>query len=184
MKTAFLGIALVAITAFASADPVPQAVIDASIAPRHFSTEMLNPDITQENIHDTVCRKRFTKTIRPAVVYTNGVKFKLMREAGIPEEDAGKYELDHIVPLAVGGHPRKLANLMLQPYAGALGARQKDRLELKLQNMVCNNELALATAQREIGSDWVTAYTRYIKLKASAKRPHDGGIEAERRHTQ
>ena len=151
---------------FTRADPVPQAIIDASVAPRHFSTEMLNPDITQENSQDTICRKGFTKTIRPAVVYTNGVKFKLMREAGIPEEDADKYELDHIVPLALGGHPRKLANLMLQPYEGtALNARQKDRLELKLQHMVCSGELDLATAQREIGSDWVGAYAKHIRHK-------------------
>jgi hypothetical protein len=163
MKTALAIFLLACSVAFA--DPVPQAVIDASIAPRQFTTEMVNQDITQANIQDTICRKRFTKIIRPSVSYTNGVKFKLMRDAGIPEADADKYELDHIVPLVVGGHPRKLANLMLQPYEGALGARQKDRLELKLQNMVCNGEIDLATAQREIGSDWVSAYEKYIKHK-------------------
>jgi hypothetical protein len=165
MKGIFIFIVPAAFVTIAHADPIPQAIIDAAVSPRQFSIEMLNPDITQENIHNTICRKGFTKTIRPAVVYTNGVKFKLMREAGVPEEDADKYELDHIVPLAVGGHPRKLANLMLQPYEGTLGARQKDRLELKLQNMVCNDELDLATAQREIGGDWVTAYTKYIRHK-------------------
>ena len=74
----------------------------------------------------------------------------------------------HIVPLSVGGNPRKLANLMLQPYEtieGKPGARQKDRLELKLQNMVCNEEIDLATAQREIGGDWLTAYGKYVKHK-------------------
>lgn len=150
------------------ANPVPHAVSEAAIKPRVFSGEMINQDITQSNIQDTICRKRFTNTIRPAVSYTNGVKFKLMREAGIPDEDAGMYELDHIVPLVVGGHPRKLANLMLQPYEnieGKPGARQKDRLELKLLNMVCNEEIDLAAAQREIGADWLTAYGKYIKHK-------------------
>lgn len=150
------------------ANPVPHAVSEAAIQPRVFSGEMLNQDITQSNIQDTICRKKFTNTIRPAVSYTNRVKFKLMREAGIPDEDANLYELDHIVPLVVGGHPRKLANLMLQPYEnveGKPGARQKDRLELKLQNMVCNDEIDLATAQREIGADWLTAYGKYIKNK-------------------
>jgi hypothetical protein len=149
----------------AYADPVPQAIIDTSIAPHHFTAEMVNQDITQANIQDTICRKRFTKTIRPSVIYTNGVKFKLMREAGIPEADADKYELDHIVPLVVGGHPRKLANLMLQPYEGVLGARKKDRLEIKLQNMVCDGEIDLAAAQQDIGSDWVSAYEKYITHK-------------------
>src|SRR5437870_332686 len=117
MKLKFTALLVIAnAIAFAYANPVPQAVIEASIKPRVFSTEMLNQDITQANIQDTICSKGFTKTIRPAVSYTNGVKFKLLREAGIPEADAGLYELDHIVPLAVGGHPRKMANLMLQPY--------------------------------------------------------------------
>jgi hypothetical protein len=165
MKTIYAALAFVGSAAIAYADSIPQAVIDAAVAPRQFSNEMVNQDITQANIQDTICRKGFTKTIRPAVVYTNGVKFKLMREAGIPEADADKYELDHIVPLAVGGHPRKLVNLMLQPYEGALGARQKDRLELKLHDMVCAGELDLATAQREIGSDWGDAYERYVKHK-------------------
>ena len=31
-----------------------------------------------------------------------------MEEEEIPEADASKYELDHIMPLAVGGHPHKL----------------------------------------------------------------------------
>lgn len=165
MKTVFATIMLGSLAMFANADPIPQAVADAAIAPRQFSTEMLNPDITQANIHDTICRKGFTKTIRPAVVYTNGVKFKLMREAGIPETDADKYELDHIVPLAVGGHPRKLVNLMLQPYEGKLGARQKDRLELKLHDLVCSSGLALASAQQEIGNNWVSAYRKYVLYK-------------------
>ena len=165
MKAVFATLVLAAFTTLACADTIPQSVIDAATSPRQFSTEMLNPDISQANIQETICRKGFTKTIRPATVYTNGVKFKLMRETGIPEEDADKYELDHIVPLALGGHPRKLANLMLQPYEGKLGARQKDRLELKLQHMVCSGELDLAIAQRQIGSDWVSAYTKYIRHK-------------------
>lgn len=156
---------LAGMVALAYADPVPQAIIDASTASRQFTTEMVDQDITQANIQDTICHKRFTKTIRPAVTYTNGVKFKLMHDAGIPEADADKYELDHIVPLILGGHPRKLANLMLQPYEGVLGARQKDRLEIKLQNMVCDGEIDLPTAQREIGSDWVSTYEKYITHK-------------------
>ena len=168
MKSKFTALVLASFVTFTYAAPVPQAVSEAAIKPRTFSSQMLNQDITQSNIQDTICRKGFTKTIRPAGVYTNGVKFKLMREAGIPEEDADLYELDHIVPLSVGGHPRKLANLMLQPYEnieGKPGARQKDRLELKLQNMVCNEEIDLATAQREIGGDWLMAYGKYIKHK-------------------
>lgn len=96
MKSVLATIVIACFTSCAYADPVPQSVIDGALKPRPFSTEMLNQDITQANIQDTICTKGFTKTIRPAVSYTNGVKFKLMREAGIPAADAGLYELDHL----------------------------------------------------------------------------------------
>lgn len=57
-----------------------------------------------------------------------------MRQQGM-DYDAEKvnFELDHTIPLALGGHPRNLNNLMLQPWEGHDGAKRKDRLEVKLQ---------------------------------------------------
>jgi|GEM_PF-3596631 len=180
-KNFALALALTCLISLSQAAPVPEAINSAAIMPRTFSSAMLNPDITQANIQETVCRKHFTKTIRPGVAYTNNVKFRLMRDAGIPEEDAGLFELDHIVPLSIGGHPRNLVNLMLQPYQGVLGAKQKDRLELKLQNMVCDGDIDLATAQKEIGGDWVAAYRKFIKHKGHRKgRPDTGSIDTPR----
>ena len=45
-----------------------------------------------------------------------------------------RFELDHIIPLALGGHPRNSRNLMLQVWSGHDGAKRKDRLEVKLQS--------------------------------------------------
>jgi len=73
----------------------------------------LNPDVHQDTIANTICVPGYTKTVRPATSYTNGVKRKLLREAGIDESHMPEYELDHIVPLGLGGHPRSLDNLML-----------------------------------------------------------------------
>jgi hypothetical protein len=64
------------------------------------------------------------------------------------------YELDHIIPLAVGGHPRKLSNLQLQPWHGADSATDKDGLERRLQRMVCDRQIRLADAQYCIAEDW------------------------------
>ena len=166
MKKSLLTV-LIALAASVSclAQTIPQAVIEHSINPRVFTNEMIDSDISQSNINETICRKGYTKTVRPSTIYTNGVKKKLLREAGLVEADASLYELDHIVPLALGGHPRKLSNLMLQPWEGSEGAKQKDRLERKMQNMVCRGDIALTNAQHEIGSDWMTAYVRYIKHK-------------------
>jgi hypothetical protein len=58
------------------------------------------------------------------------------------------YELDHIVPLDLGGAPLDLRNLMLQPWAVACNAHMK----------VCADDLTLKGAQREIATDWRAAY--------------------------
>lgn len=162
MKSALITFILLSAIFRAHSDEIPQKVIDNANGQRFFTSEMLNKDVTQENIHDTICRKRYSKTIRPPTYYTNKIKLVFLQNYDIPSEDAELYELDHIVPLVLGGHPRVLVNLMLQPYQGALGARQKDRLELKLLDMVCKNEIDLAIAQREIGTNWVSAYGNYV----------------------
>jgi hypothetical protein len=38
----------------------------------------------------------------------------------------------------------------------------KDALERKLHNLVCAGQLDLKTAQREIASNWIEAYKKYV----------------------
>lgn len=114
----------------------------------------LNPDVDEETVDKTICVSGYTKAVRPATSYTNGVKQKLMREAGIDAARIGDYELDHIVPLVLGGHPRKLSNLQLQPWDGPQGAHMKDILEERLHQLVCNGSLDLTDAQVCIAQDW------------------------------
>ena len=119
----------------------------------------LNPDVTQDTIEQTICVTGYTKTVRPSTSYTNGVKLKLLREAGIDASHISEYELDHIIPLAVGGHPRKLSNLQLQPWDGEQGANKKDGLERRLQGIVCRGDMSLLDAQQCIAEDWVACNT-------------------------
>jgi hypothetical protein len=123
----------------------------------------LNPNVDESTIDLTICRSGYTKSVRPATNYSNGVKKKLMREAGIDVTRIGDFELDHIVPLALGGHPRKLSNLMLQPWDGERGAKIKDVLEVRLQSLVCHGELDLTDAQICIAQDWEACAARYPK---------------------
>jgi len=43
--------------------------------------------------------------VRPAASYTNGVKNLMMKRAGLDPATSSNYTLDHIIPLAIGGHP-------------------------------------------------------------------------------
>jgi hypothetical protein len=131
----------------------------------------LNLDVTQDSIAQTICVPGYTKSVRPATSFTNGVKALLLKREGVDPSTAADYELDHIIPLALGAHPRKLDNLALQPWDEA---KRKDRIEAKLHCLVCSGQVELADAQREIVDDWQAAYHRYARVKCLRleQKPH------------
>jgi hypothetical protein len=71
------------------------------------------------------------------------------------------FELDHIVPLSLGGHPRKLSNLALQPREGERGAKRKDSLEVRMQRLVCHGKITLTDARACLAEDWEACATKY-----------------------
>jgi hypothetical protein len=123
----------------------------------------INPDVTQDNIKQTICVVGWTATIRPATSYTNAFKLELLHAQGLPDTDKTKYELDHYIPLELGGHPRNPDNLWLQPWGGAMGAKVKDRLETKLKKLVCDGEVTLERARTDIRTDWQSAFKKYVR---------------------
>ena len=125
------------------------------------TTEVLNPDVKQDTIDQTICTPGYTKSVRPATSYTNGVKAKLMREQGIDQARMHDFELDHIIPLEIGGHPRNIHNLQLQPWEGDDGAKAKDKLEHRLHRMVCRRRITLSDAQACIWSNWKVCAAKY-----------------------
>ena len=74
----------------------------------------LNPAVTQPTIGETICVPGWTKTVRPPARYTARIKIKLIRELELPEELLTDFELDHRIPLALGGSPDDPRNLELQ----------------------------------------------------------------------
>lgn len=147
------------------------ALLALSLAAPAHAAMALNPQVTQANIASTICVARWTTTVRPPVAYTNAVKYQLMDKAGIPRARAHEFELDHLVNLSIGGHPRNRDNLRLQPWDGPDGAKVKDKLEVRLQKLVCAHKLPLATAQACIYSDWKACARRF----PAARRTHRTG---------
>jgi hypothetical protein len=105
---------------------------------------VLNPEVTQATIHGTICRRGWTRTIRPPVAYTNDLKRKQMREYGESGPRAG-YQEDHLISLELGGHPTDPRNLWPEPYPRA---REVDAIENDLNAQVCGGTLTLAQAQQ------------------------------------
>ena len=87
----------------------------------------------------------------------------MLARVGAPIAEAEQYELDHFVPLALGGNPTSLDNLWLQRWLGPWNARIKDRLERKLQVLVCDGKVTLARARNAIRQGWKAAYTKYVE---------------------
>lgn len=131
-------------------------------------------DVTQATIGRTICVPGWTATVRPSVSFTQGVKLKLLNDAGLDRTRALDYELDHFVPLALGGHPRSLHNLWLQRWDGEWSAKLKDRLERKLHVMVCAGQLKLLTARTAIERNWKLAYRKYVVPTLSREIELDG----------
>jgi hypothetical protein len=72
------------------------------------------------------------------------------------------YELDHLIPLEIGGSNDQ-TNLWPQPRAThPWNAIIKDRLEDKLHSLVCDGKVSLKQAQDDIAKDWIAAYKKYM----------------------
>src|SRR5262249_49853027 len=94
---------------------------------------VLNPDVRQETIAETICVTGWTRTIRPSTDYTSELKVEQMREYGLGG-DPSDYQEDHLISLELGGHPTDRRNLWPQPRPHA---EEVDRIENELNQRVC-----------------------------------------------
>ncbi len=139
------------------------ALASASDLPDHKLTPgAINPEVTQENIRQTVCVKGYTKTIRPPASYTNKLKKSQIRQYGYSDTNPTDYEEDHLIALSIGGNPTDPANLWPQPRKSEWGADKKDQLEFVLYKKVCAGEVALKDAQYAMATDWISAWKKYV----------------------
>ena len=97
-----------------------------------------------------VCTPGYSARVRNVPV---SLKREIYAEYGILVHRPGEYEIDHLIPLELGGSNRP-GNLWPEPYSGATGAHDKDDLEDRLHAAVCSGRISLAAAQREIVAEW------------------------------
>jgi hypothetical protein len=87
----------------------------------------------------------------------------VLQEYGLPPNGPSRnYQIDYLVNPQLGG-TNDIRNLWPEPYSDARwNAQAKDELERHLHQMVCNRTVDLAVAQREIATDWIAAYKKYV----------------------
>ncbi|MFM7802654.1 MAG: hypothetical protein ACKO69_11040 [Limnohabitans sp.] len=149
----------------------PMGLPDATRTPGFVDTT-----VTQGNIQSTVCVKGYTQRVRPDKTYTNRLKREQIRQYRYTDKDPRKYELDHLIPLSIGGNPTDPRNLWPQPRKGEWSAEQKNELEWIVYKMLCRGELTLTEAQQRVAQNWVDAYQAWVPSRRHwlpSKKHHD-----------
>lgn len=116
----------------------------------------IDPIVTQSNIRSTICKGGWTDPhLRPPESQTETFKYNVAYPAyATPESE--KTELDHLVPLELGGS-NDATNLWPE-YPPT--PNPKDKVENALNAAVCDGRVSLAAAQQAIASDWMTSEKR------------------------
>jgi hypothetical protein len=83
-------------------------------------------------------------------------------EYGISSHYSGQYEVDHLVPLELGGS-NDISNLWPEAASPTPGFHQKDEVENYLHDQVCSGAVSLKDAQSEIAINWLAVYNRMPK---------------------
>jgi hypothetical protein len=103
-----------------------------------------------------ICAADYATAVKPVA---NWQKNAALERYGIrPESFNG--ELDHLVPVALGGS-NDPENLWPIHSAGDMTPAAKARLAEKLKAMVCDGKMSLKDAQNAFKKDWTKAYTQY-----------------------
>ena len=135
----------------------PYALPDRTLTPG-----AIDPAVTQNNIQSTVCVRGYTDKVRPHKKYTNRLKHEQIEQYRLADRNVRNYELDHLIPLNIGGNPSDPKNLWPQSRQGEWSAEQKNDLEFVVYKMVCHGEISLHEAQQRIAKDWIEAYQTWV----------------------
>lgn len=124
---------------------------------------VLTPGAVLTSDPSVVCHPGYSKTVR----HTSGSTKHAVYVAYGLSNKTGHYEIDHLIPLSLGGADVQ-GNLWPQSYdTPTWNATVKDKLEWKLLHMVCKGQLPMATAQQAMARDWISAYKTYCPTDAA-----------------
>lgn len=126
-----------------------------------FTPGVIDPAITQANIHTTICVHGYTARVRKPSA--GAERRTIFAEYGLsPKGQGSPFEDDHLISLELGGS-NAVRNRWPESYVTKpWNAHLKDRLENRLHALICNGTIPLAEAQHAIATDWIAAYGKYV----------------------
>jgi hypothetical protein len=93
----------------------------------------------------------------------------VFHEYGMDGAEPNAFEVDHLITPALGGSD-DIRNLWPEAYSSEWNAHVKDELEDYLHTEVCTGKIDLPTAQREISTNWISAYQKYFHTDRPLRR--------------
>lgn len=120
---------------------VQNALPDASCTP---GAVFLNATVAQ------ICKAGYAQSVRDV---PQSEKDRVYAEYGIASHPTGTYEVDHLVPIEIGGS-NDIKNLWPEAALPKPGFHEKDRVESYLHIQVCSGKMALKDAQTAIAANW------------------------------
>jgi len=117
----------------------------------------VNPEATLEKLKDP-------EWIKAARDVSEKTKQEIYREYGITEHHKGEYEIDHLIPIELGGSNNK-ANLWPELAEPRPGFHEKDELENYFHGVVKKGYLSLAGAQFVFATNWYSAWQEQHQTK-------------------
>lgn len=116
-------------------------------------------DILTNNL-TIICVSGYSSTVRDVPQSLREEVFA--RDNVLYPQQTGTTELDHIIPLCLGGS-NDINNLFVEFAEPRPGYKEKDKLENYLCDHVCNGEINIDYAQQRIAEDW---YKYYLEIYA------------------
>lgn len=134
------------------------AVVPAAASDPILPDPTLTPGAVLTTDTSRICQPGYTKSVRHT---SSRLKHRVYQEYGI-DRRGGHYEIDHLIPLELGGADVR-QNLWPESYdTPSWNARAKDQLENFFHAEVCAGRMPIERAQEEIAANWIDAYQRYL----------------------
>lgn len=168
--------------------PAPPPMITGALPDRALTPGAIDPQATNANIcaHDWgdgdppepgAGDRTYSQAARHTSQHLKEAVFAEYRQVN-PHDGGHSWEVDHLVPLSLGGRDVQENLWPESRTAQGLNAWAKDRLEFRLYRLVCDPvagaaPLPLAEAQAALRDNWVAAYQRYCPSDADC--PAFGG---------
>ncbi len=128
----------------------------------------LTPGEIATNDIALVCKQGYSASVRKT---TQEMKNQVYRAYKIKNRNGLK--IDHLVPLSLGGADT-IKNIWPSDFkAGKYNAAAKDRLELKVREMVCRREISVTEGQKLFLTNWQAAYDLYCPKRAACPSYQD-----------